>query len=71
MVLSYTRRKKEVRVLIGWLANALASQPIKTRAAKSSMFAFMLRWPSFLTASIIPIVLKQLKIRYASCGYLG
>ena len=42
----------EARVLIGWLANILASQPIRTRASKSNIFVFMLRWPTFLTASI-------------------
>ena len=38
--------------LIGWSANTLASQPIRTRASKSDIFVFMLRWPIFLTASI-------------------
>ena len=40
-------------VMIGWLANTLASQQIKTRASKTNRFVFMLRWPTFLTASII------------------
>ena len=43
----------EVRVLIGWLANTLDSQPIRTRTSKSNIFVFMLRWPIFLTASIV------------------
>ena len=38
--------------MIGWLANALASQPIRTRASKSNIIGFTLRWPTFLTASI-------------------
>ena len=42
----------EVRVMIGWLANTLASQPIRTRASKSNTFVFMLRWLNFLKASI-------------------
>ena len=41
---------------IGWLANTLASQLIRTRAlsssSKSKIIVFMLRWPTFLTASI-------------------
>ena len=41
----------EARVLIGWLANILARQPIRTHASTSKIF-FMLRWPTFLTASI-------------------
>ena len=43
----------EARVLIGWLANTLASQPIRTHASMSNTFIFMLRWPTFLTASIV------------------
>ena len=42
----------KARVLIGWLANILASQPIKTRASKLNVFVFMLRLPASLTASI-------------------
>ena len=42
----------EARVLVGWLAGILASQPIKTRASKSDIFVFMLRWTTFLTADI-------------------
>ena len=44
----------EARVLIGWLANALASQQIRTRASRSNMFQFVLilRWPAFLTAGV-------------------
>ena len=45
----------EARVLIGWLARVFANQPIRTRASKSSIFVFMLRWPTFLTASIFII----------------
>ena len=37
----------------GWLVNTLASQPIRTRASRSNIFVFMLRWPTFLTASIV------------------
>ena len=43
----------EARVLIGWLANNLASQPMRTRASKLNIFVFMLRWPTFRTASIV------------------
>ena len=42
----------EARVLIGWLARVFASQPINTRASRSNICDFMLRWPIFLTASI-------------------
>ena len=45
----------EARVLIGCLANTLASQPIRTRASMSNIFVFMLRWPIFLTANIVSI----------------
>ena len=31
----------EARVLIGWVANTVASQPIRTRASKSNIFVFM------------------------------
>ena len=41
----------ETRILIGWLARVF-SQPIRTRASKSNIFVFMLRWPTFVTASI-------------------
>ena len=43
----------EAHILIGWLANTLTSQPIKTRASKSNIFVFMLRWPTFLMACIV------------------
>ena len=43
----------EARVPIGWLANTLASQPIRTRASKLNIFVFVLRWPTFLTASTV------------------
>ena len=43
----------ETRVLIGWLVRIFTSQPIRTRASKSNIFVFMLRWPTFFTASII------------------
>ena len=43
----------EARVVIGWLVNTLESQPMRTRASMSNIFAFMLRWPTFLTASIL------------------
>ena len=42
----------EVRVLIGWLARVFASQPIRMRASKLDIFVLLLRWPTFLTASI-------------------
>ena len=42
----------EARVLIGWLANNFASQPMRTRASKLNICVFMLRWPTFRTASI-------------------
>ena len=35
--------------MIGWLVNTLTSQPIRTRAPKSNIFDFMIRWPTFLT----------------------
>ena len=41
----------EARVFIGWLANTVANQPIKTPA----FFVFMLRWPAFFMANIDPI----------------
>ena len=40
-------------VLIGWLARVFARQPIKTLASKPNSFTFMLRWPAFITASIV------------------
>ena len=43
----------EACVLIVWLARVFASQPIRTRTSKSNIFVFMLRWPIFLTASIL------------------
>ena len=43
----------EARILIGWLADILASEPIRTRASMSNMLVFMLRSPIFLTASIV------------------
>ena len=43
----------EPQVLIGWLANTPVSQPIKTHASKSNIFVLMLRWPTFLAASIL------------------
>ena len=52
----------EARVLIGWLVNTLASQPIKTRASKSNIIVFILRWPNFLTASIDTVVSNALVI---------
>ena len=52
----------EARVLIGWLANTLASQPIKARASKSNIIVFILRWPNFLTASIDTVVSNALVI---------
>ena len=42
----------EACVLISWLENTLANEPIRTRASMSNIFVFMLRWPIFLTASI-------------------
>ena len=44
----------EARDLIGWLANTLASQPIRTYASKSNIFVFILslRWRTFFTAII-------------------
>ena len=41
----------EARVLIGWLENTLVNEPTRTRASMSNIF--MLRWPIFLTASIV------------------
>ena len=35
----------EAHVLIGWLANALASQPIRMHVSRSNTLVFMLRWP--------------------------
>ena len=43
----------EARVLIGWLAGVFASQPIRTCGSKSNIFVFVLRWLTFLTASIV------------------
>ena len=43
----------EAHILICWLERVFASQPIRTRASKSNIFVFMLRWPTFLTASIL------------------
>ena len=42
----------EARALIGWLARVFTSQPIRTHASKLTIFIFMLRWPTFLTASM-------------------
>ena len=42
----------EARVLIGLLANTVTCQPIRTRASKSNDFVLVLRWPTFLAASI-------------------
>ena len=42
----------EAPALTGWLANSLASQPIRTRTSKSNIFVFMIRWPTLPTASI-------------------
>ena len=54
----------EARVLIGWLANTLASQPIRTHASMSNTFIFMLRWPIFLTASTVNKNFVRLKSFY-------
>ena len=36
--------------MIAWLANTPASQPIRTRDSESNI-VFILRWPTFITAS--------------------
>ena len=56
----------EVSVLIGWLANNLANQPIRTRASKSNIFVFMLRWPNLLTTSIAKVtdILRKIEAYY-------
>ena len=52
--------------MIGWLANSLSltSLLIRTRSSKSNFFVFMLRWPTFLTASIVHTKYKALDL----CG---
>ena len=57
----------EARVMIGWPARVFASQPIKTRALKSNLFAFMLRWTTFLTASIIRYVHCSVYLLATAC----
>ena len=42
----------EARVPIGWLAGILARQPIKTRTSEFNILVLMLRWTTFLAASI-------------------
>ena len=62
----------EMRGLIGWRSQTrvFASQPIRTCASKSNIFVFMLRWPAFLTASIL-IVILQLVRAANPCPALG
>ena len=50
----------KARVIIGWLARVFVSQPIRTHASKLNIFVFMIRWPTFLAASIVIIPLGKL-----------
>ena len=52
----------EFEARIGWLARVFVSQPIRKRTSKSNIFAFMLRWPTFLTASIFSLKMEQREI---------
>ena len=45
----------DARILIGCQAYTLASHPIRTCASKSDIAVFMLRWPTFLMASIVQV----------------
>ena len=47
----------EARVLIDWIARVFTIQSIRTRASKSNIFGFMLRWHTFIAASIIELPL--------------
>ena len=61
----------QASVLIGWLTNTLASQPTRTRTcgsiSESNIFVFILRWPTFLTASIVLITTD---IKYSPLPFL-
>ena len=46
----------EAHVLIGWVARVFASQPIRTRASKLSIFIFMLRWRTKVCVSVVVFI---------------